>query len=405
VKKMNIKKFLVGMAAGTLMLGVMITPAFAVGTNGSFEFGSDPGMYTTLNIGSTNINGWTINSGSIDYIGAHWEASDGIRSIDMNGNEKGSISQSFSTTLGARYKVTFDLSGNPDGDPNIKLLTVSAASESKSFSYDINHEGTTRLDMKYAPQSFTFTATGINTTLTFASAIEGYYGPVLDKVVVEQMLPTNKDQCKKDGWKAFGIFKNQGDCVSYVATREANSDKDKADKNCDDGKRFIETVMVPSNESIISAKSEIKSTETYLLKARGTYVYATWAGNPVADAKCSYRGTADPLGLIGWVSGDNLPVSYTHYLETKINGSVVDWGVPSGTCSPKTNQYSMKMTGVDRLDFNIYDGGAVSDNSGNIRVDIYAVCKNDKEEEHGNVGKPDDKDKEQEHEDSEGNDD
>jgi hypothetical protein len=34
--------------------------------------------------------------------------------------------------------------------------------------------------------------------------------------------PTNKDQCKKDGWKAFNnpTFKNQGDCVSYVATRK-----------------------------------------------------------------------------------------------------------------------------------------------------------------------------------------
>ena len=32
-------------------------------------------------------------------------------------------------------------------------------------------------------------------------------------------MPTSKDQCKKDGWKNFGgIFKNQGDCVSYVVT-------------------------------------------------------------------------------------------------------------------------------------------------------------------------------------------
>lgn len=31
--------------------------------------------------------------------------------------------------------------------------------------------------------------------------------------------PTKKDQCKKDGWKTFNnpSFKNQGDCVSYVA--------------------------------------------------------------------------------------------------------------------------------------------------------------------------------------------
>jgi hypothetical protein len=32
--------------------------------------------------------------------------------------------------------------------------------------------------------------------------------------------PTSKDQCKKDGWKAFNnpAFKNQGDCISFVST-------------------------------------------------------------------------------------------------------------------------------------------------------------------------------------------
>lgn len=36
--------------------------------------------------------------------------------------------------------------------------------------------------------------------------------------------PTDKDQCKKDGWKAFNnpSFKNQGDCVSFVATGGKN---------------------------------------------------------------------------------------------------------------------------------------------------------------------------------------
>ncbi len=34
--------------------------------------------------------------------------------------------------------------------------------------------------------------------------------------------PTDKDQCKKDGYKSFNnpSFKNQGQCVSYVATRK-----------------------------------------------------------------------------------------------------------------------------------------------------------------------------------------
>jgi N-acetylneuraminic acid mutarotase len=35
-------------------------------------------------------------------------------------------------------------------------------------------------------------------------------------------LPTLQDQCKNGGWKTFGIFKNQGDCVSFVSTGGQN---------------------------------------------------------------------------------------------------------------------------------------------------------------------------------------
>ena len=35
-------------------------------------------------------------------------------------------------------------------------------------------------------------------------------------------LPTSTEECKNGGWKTFGVFKNQGDCVSFVATRGKN---------------------------------------------------------------------------------------------------------------------------------------------------------------------------------------
>ncbi len=37
--------------------------------------------------------------------------------------------------------------------------------------------------------------------------------------------PTSADQCKKDGWKSYGVFKNQGDCVSFVSTKGKNQPK------------------------------------------------------------------------------------------------------------------------------------------------------------------------------------
>ena len=32
-------------------------------------------------------------------------------------------------------------------------------------------------------------------------------------------LPVSEDQCKNGGWRSYGVFKNQGDCVSFVATK------------------------------------------------------------------------------------------------------------------------------------------------------------------------------------------
>jgi probable HAF family extracellular repeat protein len=36
-------------------------------------------------------------------------------------------------------------------------------------------------------------------------------------------LPSTADDCKNGGWQAFGLFANQGDCVSFVATRGRNT--------------------------------------------------------------------------------------------------------------------------------------------------------------------------------------
>jgi hypothetical protein len=53
----------------------------------------------------------------------------------------------------------------------------------------------------------------------------GFGGPVSggDITVVDAPpLPTTKEQCKNGGWKTYGVFKNQGDCVSFVATGGKN---------------------------------------------------------------------------------------------------------------------------------------------------------------------------------------
>jgi hypothetical protein len=42
------------------------------------------------------------------------------------------------------------------------------------------------------------------------------------RIVDAPPLPTAREQCKNGGWRTFGVFKNQGDCVSFVATQGRN---------------------------------------------------------------------------------------------------------------------------------------------------------------------------------------
>jgi hypothetical protein len=69
-------------------------------------------------------------------------------------------------------------------------------------------------------------AAGTTTTISFTSLTNfGCGGILIDNVSVEFVGPplsTTKDECKGGGWQSFGVFKNQGDCVSFVATQGEN---------------------------------------------------------------------------------------------------------------------------------------------------------------------------------------
>jgi len=180
-------------SAGLALISVIVaSPASAAVdfvVDGSFESGVNPGVFRTLGVGSPDIAAWTISSGTIDYIGSYWQASDGVRSVDLNGNNVGVISQTLiGLTVGASYRVTFDLSGNPDGAPATKFVGVSVDAFSTSFSYP---GGNTRTAMIWAPQSFLFTATASSAVLSFAgdTSAPGFFGPALDNVSVTSAVP------------------------------------------------------------------------------------------------------------------------------------------------------------------------------------------------------------------------
>ena len=158
--------------------------------NGSFEVGTGPGAaFITLGNGdNTSITGWTVIRGDIDYIGGYWQASNGVRSLDLIGDQfVGGVQQTFDTIPGATYLVSFDMAGNPAGGPTIRPLVVTVAGNTQSFTFDIT--GATLSNMNWTPHQFTFVATGTTETIQFVSDLTGdptacCYGAALDNVQV-----------------------------------------------------------------------------------------------------------------------------------------------------------------------------------------------------------------------------
>ncbi|MCW6512502.1 choice-of-anchor C family protein [Lichenifustis flavocetrariae] len=170
--------------------------------NGSFESGIDTqstgiGFVTVPGGDNSSINNWTVGGDSVDYIGSYWQPFDGARSIDLSGNNPGSLSQSFSTVAGQTYSVSFYLAGNPDGAPTIKPVSVTVAPtfttlsvEDPVFTFDVT--GHSRTNMGWVKEQFDFVGTGGSETLTFASNTGTAYGPALDLVSVSSVpLPAS----------------------------------------------------------------------------------------------------------------------------------------------------------------------------------------------------------------------
>lgn len=163
--------------------------------NGSFEEGPRVSSFLNLPGGATTLRGWVVTGEGIDLVGAgYWLSSDGTYAIDLDGSARsrttpphvrGGIAQTFATVAGRRYRVTFDLAGNPNRPPARKPVRVSAAGQSAEFVFDAT--GKTGRSMGWVPTEWVFTATGDSATLEFASLTqspETGYGAAIDRVAV-----------------------------------------------------------------------------------------------------------------------------------------------------------------------------------------------------------------------------
>lgn len=164
-----------------VLAAIAVLPAFADINNGTFAGYS--GVFETVNSGdTTTIPGWSVTSGSVDWIGSYWQAPNGTsNSIDLDGNSPGIMGQFDSFLLGQQYLLTFWLAGNPDGLPTVKTVNVTAGISSQVFTFDTT--GHDKTNMGWTKESLLFTGAGASTTIAFASGdTSSPYGPTIGDV-------------------------------------------------------------------------------------------------------------------------------------------------------------------------------------------------------------------------------
>ncbi|MEO3752487.1 choice-of-anchor C family protein [Streptomyces sp. B6B3] len=153
--------------------------------NGSFEYPiAQAGSFTTYQAGQS-LGPWEVTSGAVDLVDdGLWQAAEGNQSLDLNAGIPGAVSQTFTTTPGETYTVTYALAGNPAGGPAVKTGRVLLDGQNiQDFSFDVTGKSFT--DMGYIKRQVTFVATAATTTLGFASTTpNSAYGPVVDDVLV-----------------------------------------------------------------------------------------------------------------------------------------------------------------------------------------------------------------------------
>lgn len=267
---MNIKKFLVGTVASILMLGVTVVPAFAVntvsfGTIGTgataIPIGTAVELYTPdgaagyayirLDIpGGIALN--AINSllydSKVITSGVGGFAPEVILNIDADNDGvlvgigmDWMFSSHSAASIGADNFLSGDNWPTSAGSPDVSFINRDALTGYNYWSADDPRTG---FASYWAPFStilgsslpaYSIDATDKVYSIDFVVGTSGNFNgmkaqfnsvelngityPVIPPLVGP---PTDKNQCKDNGWKTFNnpAFRNQGQCVSYVQSND-----------------------------------------------------------------------------------------------------------------------------------------------------------------------------------------
>jgi hypothetical protein len=115
---------------------------------------------------------WTVSVGNVDLVGfVEWNNHPGPGTdctVDLDGSVHGGISETFTTTPGVVYHVHFQLSGSTALPPpnNINRMQVSAAGQSRIFTWNVLPAGHDVFNGVYELKFWKFTAAPNTATST-----------------------------------------------------------------------------------------------------------------------------------------------------------------------------------------------------------------------------------------------
>jgi hypothetical protein len=167
-----------------LVLALASTAQANMLLNGSLETAAVPidGLNRVLaSPTEPTLTNWTVTAGTVDIVHKdRWAAAEGDWSIDMVGTTGcGTIQQNVVTEIGARYKISFQLSANferpADWDETLldKYLELSILGAGglpiENVTYSVSPSGLARTLMGYTLKEFEFVADSTTTGIAFAA--------------------------------------------------------------------------------------------------------------------------------------------------------------------------------------------------------------------------------------------
>jgi hypothetical protein len=193
----------------TMLLLFVSTSQANLIVNGSFDNFTISG--TDANFGgfiryfsppaNTHIMAWTISGtpsdgapNNVDLVHTSFypsfTGSPGSQSIDMEGavGASGVIFQSFATTPGDLYNLSFEYANNPQPGPTSSgSMNVLVTGSMTLLDQNVTHSGSAFSNMNYQLFSQNFTADSATTTLRFEALTHSGFGIALDAVSVNSV--------------------------------------------------------------------------------------------------------------------------------------------------------------------------------------------------------------------------